>query len=74
MLNATRLDPWQRVKNSHFFVCVGTHLGINCFAEVAAEAPCPHCHDTIGPDLIDHALHCRAAYTGEDSRCHHAIQ
>jgi len=39
-LNATRKDPWQRLKNTHFSVAVGTLLGINCFKEIAAETPC----------------------------------
>ena len=73
-LNATRLDPWQRLKNAHFRVAVGTLLGINCFAEVAAETPCPHCHDAVGADLVEHALRCRAAYTGDNNRRHQAMQ
>jgi hypothetical protein len=73
-LNATRLDPWQRLKNAHFRVAVGTLLGINCFAEVAAETPCPHCLDVSGPNLVEHALRCRAAYTGDNNRRHQAMQ
>ena len=73
-LNATRKDTWQRLKNAHFRVAVGTLLGINCFKEIAAETPCPHCQDAIGNDLIAHTLRCRAAYTGDNNRRHQAMQ
>ena len=75
-LNATRRDPWQRLKNAHFRVAIGTLLGINCFAEVAAESPCPNCRIPImiGADLIEHTLRCKAAYTGDNNRRHQAMQ
>ena len=38
------------------------------------ETPCPHCHAAIGPDLIEHALRCKAAYTGDNNRRHQAMQ
>jgi hypothetical protein len=73
-LHASRKDPRQRFKNAEFRIAVGTLLGLKCFKEVPASTPCPHCHAAIGEDLIEHALRCKAAYTGDNNRRHQAMQ
>jgi hypothetical protein len=73
-LHATRKDDKQSLKNQYFRVAVGRLVGINCFADVPPETPCPLCKTAVGPDVIAHTLSCRSCRTGDNNRRHQAIQ
>jgi len=73
-LHASRKDMRQRLINPYFRVAVGRLVGVNCFADVPPETPCPLCKTAVGPDLVTHTLTCRPCRTGDNNRRHQAVQ